>query len=161
MAVLLQNCLIIYMIWSPRGEDNSQSWAVSQNSWKSAYYVASTFKKSYYIYQDRETLATKRKMSMEPYLRVSDEERMMSLDQFYQDDLTIPTRPPWDYGYSKHKLEEQEQAYFKASLFIHRYGNSHCGCTELLNWFTRNWQCRTLSTGIDCWWLLVVLRSSP
>ena len=24
MAVLVQNCLMIYMIWSPRGEDNSE-----------------------------------------------------------------------------------------------------------------------------------------
>ena len=37
MAVLVQNCLMIYMIWSPRGEDNSEFWAIPQNSWKSVY----------------------------------------------------------------------------------------------------------------------------
>ena len=41
MAALMQSCLMIYMIWSPRGGHNSKFWAVPQNSWKSVYWIDS------------------------------------------------------------------------------------------------------------------------
>lgn len=58
---------------------------------------------------------------MQPYEKLSSEQLEVSSDEFYEPNTMFPVRPEWDFSISKQQLEQNEEKYFKVSIYSRLY----------------------------------------